>query len=131
MKRIIFFDGLCPLCNGFIEFVLKKDSSKFFRYASLQSDFAKKELPFPYQSLDTVVLLEHGKVYIKSTAVLRILFQLKGLWHAVAILASVIPRPLRDFIYDIVAKNRYKFLTKKTTCNLPTKEQEELFMKLK
>ncbi|OFZ29679.1 MAG: hypothetical protein A2622_10675 [Bdellovibrionales bacterium RIFCSPHIGHO2_01_FULL_40_29] len=128
MKRIIFFDGICPLCNGFVDFVLKKDSKRHFQYASLQSDFAKTNLPEQNLSLDSVVLLENSQIYMKSTAVLRVLFQLGGYWTPLCIIASIIPRPLRDFFYDIIAKNRYRVFGKYETCRLPSSEERSLFL---
>ncbi len=128
MKRIIFFDGICPLCNGFVDYVLKKDLNHCFQFSSLQSEFAKKNLKAEHQGLDTILLLENDKVFIKSTAVLRILFQLGGHWNALAVFASVIPRPMRDFFYMLIAKNRYKLVGQYETCRLPSEEEKNRFL---
>lgn len=128
MKRIIFFDGVCPVCNGFVDYVLKKDSKNYFQFSSLQSEFTKSHLDPQHQSLDTVILMENEQVYLKSTAVLRILLQLGGHWTALAIFASVIPRVIRDMIYDLVAKNRYRVFGKYETCRMPTAEEKARFI---
>ena len=128
MKRIIFFDGVCPVCNGFVDYVLKKDSKNYFQFSSLQSEFTKSHLALQYQGLDTVILMENEQVYLRSTAVLRILLQLGGHWTALAIFASVIPRVVRDMIYDLVAKNRYRVFGKYETCRIPTAEEKARFI---
>ena len=128
MKRIIFFDGVCPVCNGFVDYVLKKDFRNDFQFCSLQSQFAISNLPAIYHDLDTVVLMENDHVFSKSTAVLRILFQLGGHWNALAVFASAIPRPIRDFIYKFIAKNRYRFFGKLAVCRLPTAEEKSRFL---
>lgn len=128
MKRIIFFDGVCPVCNGFVDYVLKKDSKNQFQFSSLQSHYAKSTLQPQYQGLDSVILKENDQTFIKSTAVLRILFQLGGLWNALAVFLSAIPRPLRDFGYDIFAKNRYRIFGQNETCRLPSLEEKSRFI---
>lgn len=128
MKRIIFFDGVCPLCNGFVDFVLKKDSKKLFLYSSLQSSYAQAHLPIQHQGLDSIVLSENGVVYTKSTAILRILFQLGGHYNALSVFASIIPRPVRDMIYNFIAHNRYRWFGKFESCRLATVEEKNLFI---
>ncbi len=128
MKRIIFFDGVCPVCNGFVDYVLKKDFKNDFLFCSLQSEFARGHLPEKYQKLDTIILMENNDVFDQSTAVLRILFQLGGHWNALAVFASAVPRPLRDFVYRIIAKNRYRFFGKRDVCRLPSPEEKERFL---
>lgn len=128
MKRIIFFDGVCPVCNGFVDYVLKKDLKSQFQFSSLQSQFAKTTLPPQYQGLDSVVLLENDQTFIKSTAVLRILFQLSGNWNALAVFLSAVPRPIRDYFYDIFAKNRYRIFGQNETCRLPTVKEKLRFI---
>ncbi|MBC7465436.1 MAG: thiol-disulfide oxidoreductase DCC family protein [Bdellovibrio sp.] len=128
MKRIIFFDGVCSLCNGFIDFILKRDQKKAFEFSSLQSQFARKILPPQNLSLDSIVLLEDQKVYTNSTAVLRILFEIGGGWNLFAVLASILPVWLRDRIYQTIARNRYKLFGKKDTCRLPSPEEKNRFL---
>ncbi len=128
MKRIIFFDGVCPVCNGFVDYVLKKDLKNQFQFSSLQSQNAKAHIPEPYLRLDTVILKENDQLFIRSTAVLRILFELGGHWNALAIFLSVIPRPLRDFTYDLFAKYRYRIFGRYQTCRIPTPEEKARFL---
>ena len=127
---VIFFDGFCNLCNGAVQFTIKKDHKNIFRFASLQSDYAEKALaPFaiaPKQG-DSFVLFEDGKVYQRSTAALRVARQLSGLWPLLYAFI-VVPRFIRDAIYNYVAKNRYKWFGKKESCWVPTPELKEKFL---
>jgi predicted DCC family thiol-disulfide oxidoreductase YuxK len=129
-KAVIFFDGLCNLCNGAVQFTIQRDDRNLFRFASLQSDFAKTELkPFnvdPDEG-DSFVLLENGKVYQRSTAALRVAKRLNGFWPLLYGFI-IVPRFLRDSIYNFIAKNRYKWFGKKETCWVPTPELKERFI---
>ncbi len=127
MRRIIFFDGVCSLCNGFVDFVIKRDSKNLFKFSSLQSGTATSVLGSNF-GLATIVFYDDGHQHIKSTAVLKILFQLGGGWTLFAIFASGIPVILRDLIYNFIAKNRYKFFGRRQTCRLPTETERKLFL---
>ena len=104
-KSIILFDGVCNLCNTSIQFILKRDFNKKYLFASLQSD-AAKEILLQYTdekiNLETIILIENGKIYKKSTAVLKIWKNLNRLQSALYI-CIVIPRPIRDWFYTIIA----------------------------
>ena len=128
MKRIIFFDGVCPVCNGFVDYVLKKDLKSQFQFSSLQSQFAKTNLPSQYQGLDSVILMENDQLFSKSTAILRILFQLGGHWNALAVFLSVIPNPVRNIFYDLFAKYRYRLFGQNETCRLPSAGEKSRFI---
>lgn len=128
MKKVIFFDGFCPLCNGFVDFALNRDIKHQFYFSSLQSITAKKLLQPQDLSLDSVVYFEDEKVFKKSQAVLRILFYLGPYWSLLSIILSIFPRFISDFIYDIIAKNRYRFFGKYDTCRLPSIEQKNYFL---
>lgn len=128
MQRIIFFDGYCPLCNGFIDFVFKIDKNNFFKYASLQSQTALSQLDPTDLSLDSVVYKENERIYTKSTAVLRILFQVGGAYSLLALILAIFPVRLRDFFYTWIAKNRYKFFKKSDSCRLPKPEERDRFL---
>lgn len=128
MPRIIFFDGICPLCNRFVRLVFKFDNGRFFHYASLQSETAKKLLPAADVAGDSIVYYESGQTYSKSKAVLRIMFQIGGLWTLSALVFSVLPVRLRDIIYDWVARNRYRMFGKLESCPLPTAQQKTYFL---
>lgn len=125
-ERIVLFDGVCNLCNGFVQFVLKRDPRGRFRFASLQSDSARQLLG-PDGPRETIVLLEAGKMYVRSAAALRIARGLRFPWPLLVIFA-VIPRPLRDRLYDWVARNRYRWFGKRDACMLPTPQMRGRFL---
>jgi len=125
---ILYFDGVCNLCNSTIDFFISKDSKKKFRYAPLQSNSAKKNLGNRYtQDLDTVVLSYKGRIYTKSQAILASLVIL-GLPYSLMGIFFIIPKFLSDLIYKFIAVNRYRFFGQKETCRLATPEEKELFL---
>ena len=129
-KSIIFFDGVCNLCNNSVKFIIKRDKHKRFLYASLQSDAARDillQFKIKNSNLDSIILLENGKFYQKSTAILKIAKQLNGLWK-LNYGFLIIPKLMRDFIYDIIAKNRYKWFGKREFCMLPTGDMKLRFL---
>ena len=128
MQRIIFFDGMCLLCNSFINYVFNNDKNRYFKYASLQSKTAAQLLPISDLGLDTVVYIEDNKTYKQSTAVLRIMFHLGGFWSILSVVLAAIPTTIRDFFYNIVAKNRYHIFGKTDICRLPTAEEKAYFL---
>jgi predicted DCC family thiol-disulfide oxidoreductase YuxK len=119
---ILFFDGVCNLCNGAVQFVIDRDPDAHIRFASLQSEAARRMLP-PHgvdpADLDTVALLANGVVHTRSTAALRLLGMLRGPWRLAAAL-RIIPRPLRDLVYDAVARSRYRVFGRTDECRVPT-----------
>jgi len=127
---ILLFDGVCNLCNGFVNFVIDNDPNAYFKLAALQSDEA---LPYLEQfgldpeALDSVVLIEHGKAYRKSTAALRVALHLPTPWPLAAVFMAI-PRPLRDMVYDIVANNRYDWFGERDHCRMPTPEVKQRFL---
>ncbi len=130
MQSVILFDGVCNLCNSFVQFVIKHDRKERFRFASLQSDFAEKELANSFidnQKMSTVILLENGKLYSKSTAALRILKKLNGLWPLLYIFI-IVPAFLRNVVYNLIARNRYKWFGKKDSCMIPSPELQRRFL---
>lgn len=128
---VIFFDGVCNLCHGLVQFVIARDPQARFRFAALQSDAAQRLLPPGINPdpdhPDSVVLLENGRVYTHSAAVLRILRRLGGGW-AVLSAASILPRFLRDAAYRFVARNRYRWFGRQNECWLPTPELKARFL---
>ncbi|MBC7419371.1 MAG: DUF393 domain-containing protein [Bdellovibrio sp.] len=128
MERIIFFDGICPLCNRFVDFVIKRDKKRHFLFASLQSEQAQKLLSPQDLGLDSVILTEDKLVYQKSKAVLRILFALGGGWTLLALLLSIFPNGLRDIAYAWIAKNRYRFFGKFESCRIPRYDERKYFL---
>jgi predicted DCC family thiol-disulfide oxidoreductase YuxK len=127
-KPVIFFDGVCGLCNRSVDFLIRHDKRRLFLFAPLQGETAAKELSGSFtEQPDTIILKEDLQVYYKSTAVLRILSKIGGVWKLTAA-GYIIPRYLRDIIYDIVANNRYKIFGKKESCRIPSPEERKIFL---
>lgn len=130
-KKIILFDGVCNLCNSSINFIIKRDKKDIFRYASLQSEIGKKlilEKNIDTSSLDSILLIDPNiAYYYKSTAALHIAKQLSGLYPLLSIFL-ILPKFFRDWIYNIIAKNRYKWFGKRESCMIPTTELKALFI---
>ena len=130
---ILFFDGYCGLCNGFVDFVIARDSKAVFRFSPLQGETANARVPAdavsPASPGDprSIVFWENGRVHRKSDAVLRALPLLGGAWKLAAAL-RVIPRPARDFAYDVVARNRYRWFGRRETCRMPGPGERERFL---
>lgn len=127
---IILFDGHCNLCSGWVQFVLAREGRTPFRFASLQSAagarlLATHGLP---ADLQTIVLIEDGRALTRSTAVARMLRRLRAPWPLLGLLIGGLPRPLRDWAYGVVARNRYRWFGRQDTCALPTPAQRERFL---
>lgn len=129
MPPLVLFDGVCNLCNGTVNFIIARDPNARFRFSSLQSAAARDVLENHRleSNLDTIVLVEHGQVYTRSTAALRIVKQLSGLWPLLG-LFLVVPSVLRDAVYVFVAKNRYRWFGKSESCSVPTPELAARFL---
>ena len=129
-KSLLLFDGVCNHCNSSVQFILLRDKKDRFRFASLQSDYGQnllREHNLPTETFNSLVLVENGKVYKKSTAALRIARKLKGLWPLLFAFI-IIPPFIRNFVYDIIAKNRYRWFGKKEECMLPRPEWKQKFL---
>lgn len=128
---IILFDGVCNLCNGFVQFVIRRDPTALFRFAALQSEAAQALLAAhnltPAATPDSVLLLSGGRLYSHSTAVLRIARRLGGIWRLVGV-GWVLPRAGRDALYRFVARNRYRWFGRQEQCMLPTPELKSRFL---
>ncbi|GAB2767342.1 putative DCC family thiol-disulfide oxidoreductase YuxK [Hymenobacter luteus] len=128
----ILFDGVCNLCNGFVQFVIEHDAAGRFRFASLQSGVGQELLRshglLPQQEPDSVVLLEGGRAYTHSAAALGVLRGLGGLWGVVGTVGQLFPRFLRDAVYRLVARNRYRWFGRQEACWLPTPELKARFL---
>jgi len=126
----ILFDGHCNLCSGTVQFILKHDRKAKFCFASLQSENGKALLQkhqLPTDSFGTFVLVENNTVFTKSTAALRIVKSLSGMWPLLYV-AIIIPRFLRDAIYALIARNRYKWFGKRDICWMPDSKWKDRFI---
>ncbi|MCM2350805.1 MAG: DCC1-like thiol-disulfide oxidoreductase family protein [Bacteriovoracaceae bacterium] len=127
-QPIIFFDGVCGLCNGFVDFIMAIDKQKRFLFSPLQSDFAKNNLPAKLtQDLSSVVLLIDGQTYTKSKAVIKVMNEIGGIWK-IALMGKIFPEAFLNSAYEMVAENRYRLFGKKETCRLPTEEERQRFV---
>jgi len=128
-KNVIFFDGVCGLCNRFVDFIMGIDDDNQFLFSPLQGDFAKKVLPAEYtRDMKSVVLLKNnGDLYNQSNAVIEILSEIGGIWR-LAKIANVLPQGILDGAYDLVADNRYNLFGKKEACRIPTPQERSKFI---
>ena len=127
---IILFDGVCNYCNSILNYIIKHDHKKRFRYAHLQSKAGQdllEQYGFPRDMLDTVVLIENGNAYIKTDVTARVAPHLSGI-AKLGVVLRIIPRAVRDFGYDIISRNRYKWWGKQDTCIMPTPDVRERFL---
>lgn len=128
--KIILFDGVCNLCNSSVNFVIRHDKKNLFKFAALQSDVGAsliQKYGIDTSETDSIILIENNKAYVKSTAALRVARHLnKGypLFYAF----MIIPNFIRNWVYDYIAKNRYKWYGKKDSCMIPTPELKEKFL---
>jgi predicted DCC family thiol-disulfide oxidoreductase YuxK len=127
---VIVFDGVCNLCNRWVRFLLPRDRSGVFRFAHCQSEYGGAVLDRLGESRDdpsTVVLIDGDKVHLRSTAVLRALAALGGVWRGMLLLL-IIPRPLRDTIYSFIACRRYRWFGRTEQCAVPEPGWQERFL---
>ena len=123
-KTLILFDGVCNLCNGSVKFILKHDSKDVFRFAALQSEMGQKlcsKLKIDTNVTDTVIVIEGEKFWTRSDAALRVFRKLPRLWPALYGLV-VVPKFIRNFVYNIIARNRYRWFGKRNSCMIPNDE---------
>lgn len=128
--KIILFDGVCNLCNSSVNFIIDRDKKNIFKFAALQSETGQKFLNkfgMDQNDFDSVVLVDENKFYSKSSAALKIVKEFPFLWKALYIFI-IIPPPLRNFFYDLVAKNRYRWFGKKDSCRMPSPELKNKFL---
>ena len=132
MQTIVFFDGVCNLCNRSVKFLIKNDKKKVLKFASLQSDFAKNSLPkalFNNGALDSILVYNQGEYYTKSSAVLKLCRILGGFFNGFR-LGYLLPRFIRDGIYRLIAHNRYRWFGKTAHCSVPTTDVKDRFLDL-
>lgn len=127
-KNVVFFDGLCVLCSGTVNKLLKIDKKRVLRYSSLQGEYANKFLDLRYTKSDeSVVFLRQGHLYEKAQAVIQILYVLGSIYRLAAMCLSIFPRFILNSLYGFIARNRYCLFGKRDTCLVPTKENRDLF----
>lgn len=127
--RVVYFDGVCNLCNSFVDFLIRRDPEHLLKFAPLQGETAAQRLPAELrESLGTVVFEDaDGRFYVRSAAALRAIASLGGALSAARALL-VVPPSVRDAIYRVVASNRYKWFGQRDTCRLPTAEERAQFL---
>ncbi|MEO7989526.1 MAG: thiol-disulfide oxidoreductase DCC family protein [Chryseolinea sp.] len=128
-KIIVLFDGVCNLCNGAVQFIIKRDQANRFLFASLQSEFGKTQMikaGLDPLSLHSIIVIDHNLAFQRSDAALKIAKHLDGLWSSFYIFRFV-PRIIRDGIYNLIARNRYTLFGKQDRCMIPTAELKARF----
>ena len=130
-QRVILFDGVCNLCNGSVIFILKWEKKPDFQFASIQSEAGQELLEscgLPKDFNQAVVLMDHGKIFLGSTAALKIGQTLKLPWSVLSYTGFLIPLFVRDWIYKQIALNRYQWFGKREVCMLPTADLKARFL---
>ncbi len=128
--RIILFDGVCNFCNFWVNFILKRDRRKIFKFAALQSRAGQdllKKFNLATSGFDTFILITGEEYFTKSTAALKISKELKSIVKIIFPLI-ILPQSIRDLLYDLIAKNRYKLFGKRNTCRIPAESEREKFL---
>ena len=126
---IIFYDGICGLCNRSVQCIIRIDKKEIFRFASLDSEFAKSYLQSNHiktQNIDTIILMVNNKSYLYSEALLKV-FSLLGFPYKLLLIGFILPKSIRDCIYKWIARNRYKIWGKYDSCPMPKEHQRKLF----
>jgi predicted DCC family thiol-disulfide oxidoreductase YuxK len=130
-QRVILFDGVCNLCNGSVIFILQREKFPIFQFASIQSEAGKELLQWyglPKDYNQAVVLIENGKMYLGSTAALKIGQTLKFPWPFLSYVGFVVPKFIRDLVYNQIAVNRYQWFGKRDFCMIPTESLKARFL---
>lgn len=126
-SEIVFFDGVCNLCNGFVDFLIQRKPP--FKLSSLQGETAARLLPKNLTTeLPSVVFFSDGKILLQSAAALMAISRLGGKWTFISRVALFIPTPLRDLVYNWIARNRYAWFGRRETCRLPLDEEKAYFL---
>jgi len=130
-KKIILFDGVCNLCDSVVQFIIKRDKADIFRFVALQSELGQEILRYisvDRTKTDSIILYEPGKAYYyKAEAALEIAKEIGGIYSLLTIF-NVFPKKISNYIYDYVARNRYRWYGKKDECMIPTPEMKAKFL---
>jgi len=129
MERVVLFDGVCNFCNDAVNWIIAHDPKAKFKFAPLQSEFGEQmRRQFGISDdVDSIILIENGRAYTHSSAALRILKALGGIW-SLGYIGIVVPRPIRDWFYKWFARNRYRWFGKQDACMIPTAEVRSRFV---
>lgn len=128
--KIILFDGVCNLCNGAVTYIIKHDKKNVFKFAALQSEIGKQlvaKFNIDTKKVDSIILIDDEKHYEKSSAALHITKNLSGA-YPLLFGFMIVPKFIRNAVYDYIARNRYKWFGKKESCMIPTKELKAKFL---
>jgi predicted DCC family thiol-disulfide oxidoreductase YuxK len=128
--KIILFDGVCNLCNGAVNYIIKRDKKNIFKFAALQSEVGQElvtKFKIDTSKVDSIILIDGETYYEKSSAALHITKELSGAYPLLFVF-MIIPKFIRNSVYDYVARNRYKWFGKKESCMIPTKELKSKFL---
>jgi predicted DCC family thiol-disulfide oxidoreductase YuxK len=129
-QPVILFDGVCNYCNSMVNFVIKQDKKKVFKFAALQSDAAQELLKnhnLPTKDFNSFILIANGSIYKSSTAGLTVLKKLSWYWKWSQVF-WIVPRFIRDAVYNVIATNRYKWFGRKENCMIPSPQVKERFL---
>jgi len=127
-EKIVFFDGVCNLCNSAVDIIVSNDTKGSLKIASLQGETAKRYLdPSAIKNLNSLIFYENGKLYEKSTGALKIARYMDFPWKILS-LFIIIPCFVRDPVYSLIAQNRYRLFGQKDSCRLPTNEEKQHFL---
>ncbi|MFZ1519998.1 MAG: thiol-disulfide oxidoreductase DCC family protein [Ignavibacteriaceae bacterium] len=127
---IILFDGVCNFCNYWVNFIIDRDKENRFKFAALQSEKGRElleEYSLPTNDFDSFILVSNKKIYKKSLAAFEIAKNING-WPKILLLFRFLPSDFSDWVYSMVANNRYKFFGKKDSCRIPTEEEKTKFL---
>lgn len=128
----VLFDGVCNLCNASVNFIIDRDKNSRFVFAALQSEAGRRllegyQVSIPTKGFDSIILIKNDKIYKRSDAALEIAKNLSGMWPLFYIF-KIIPSPIRDIFYNLIAKNRYILFGKNESCRIPTPELKQKFL---
>lgn len=128
--KIILFDGVCNLCNGAVVFIIKRDKKNIFKFAALQSEIGRgltSKFNIDTSKVDSIILIDWDKHYEKSTAALQIARHLSGA-YPLLFGFIILPKFIRDSVYDYIARNRYRWFGKRESCMIPTAKLKDKFL---
>lgn len=129
-QSIIIFDGVCNFCNKSINFIIKRDQKSNFLFTPIQNESAQelmKKHNINNKSIDTLILIKGEKCFLRSDAVFEIIKELSGYWYLFGVF-RIVPLSMRDYCYNFISNNRYKFFGKKDSCMIPTTELQKRFL---